>query len=283
MSTVVTKLRYPCETILSRRPCRRSYVSSSLRAGMAAVDEWPHRLLIEVLWPHKDLSMKKMFSCLMVGLALFAATTARADTRLDFGVVAPTGAGSISYSVLNGPLVASGITVDEVSGIDVPSNDLVVSAITGGILAFQTGNLTGTVGTSIWLFGGGGPITITGAIPTIPGLAASTTLLSGTVSSATVVNSDGVSKVSVVAFLNTVNASLASFYGLTGGPTAGYFGTVNLSFAASGLAPGTFTSTSIDSGDIVTRPVPEPATMAMTLTGLLFSGGYWLRRRRKGQ
>ena len=96
--------------------------------------------------------------------ALFVATLillggmgqARAGSMLDFNLdpVHPVGA-SISYAGGANPLVGSDLSVDSVFGLGTPLNDLSMLGLTGGLLNFQPGNLTGS-DPDDWFFGGGG-------------------------------------------------------------------------------------------------------------------------------
>ena len=218
--------------------------------------------------------MKRMV--LLLALAfLLVPSAALADTYLDFNISAPT-AGTISYDPLLGPLVGSGITVDSVVGVNTPVNAGVAIPLTNGVLNFQTGPLTGWIANN-WYFGGapypGSYITISDDSGTT-----GTTWMSGWFGEATVIAvGKGTYRVAVSSFSDYKAPELLNFYGLgaySGSVLAGNF---NISFAASGLPPYGFTSTTIYSGD-VTNPVPEPGTLALLGTGLLGIAGL-IRRK----
>jgi hypothetical protein len=69
-------------------------------------------------------------------------------------------------------------------------------------------------------------------------------------------------------FFTYVNPTLAAYFGESS--ASAWNGNFNISFAASGAPPSTFASTQVFSGDVVTSvPVPEPASAALLLLGLL--------------
>jgi hypothetical protein len=212
---------------------------------------------------------------LAAGLALLGGSTAWAQT-LDFTVPAVNPGASISYDGST-DLVGTGIRITDVTGESTPLNNLITQLITGGVLTFNTGKLTSfTTSPATWSFGGGGAnsILITGGMstPSIPG---GTTLLSGTVESATVTEGGGNFKVAVAAFFNTINSTLAGYYGV---PTTGWSGNFNIGFNAAGTPPGAFSSTNVSSGDVITS-VPEPSSLAIAGLGALGMIGVGLRRR----
>jgi hypothetical protein len=222
---------------------------------------------------------------LAAALALLGSTSLRAaGPDLDFTVPSSNPGAAISYAGGANPLVGTGITITQVEGDSTPANNLVVQAITGGLLNFTTGNLTGSTATS-WSFGAGpaGALTITGGIAGL-GIAAGSTLLSGTIQSATVTSGGGNNfEVAISLFSNTVNSTLAAFYGLQGGsfPWSGNF---NIGFQTSSAAtpPGAFSTSpsgAVKSGDVITTPVPEPSTMAIAGLGAIGFIGFGLRRR----
>jgi hypothetical protein len=202
---------------------------------------------------------------------LTVSSAAAVTTDLDF-VISPNhpAAASISYAGGVGALTGSGINIGSIVGIGGPT-----IACTGCALSFSTG--AGVPG--VWAWSGGGPIVITGTTD-----AASGVLLSGTIGSA-IVSSLGPFKVELSAYVNTVNADLAAFFGLVGGPTEQWAGYLNLSF----MTPATFGNafvvggSSILSGDAVTYPtaVPEPASLLLVGTGVIGLIGSRLVSRRR--
>lgn len=201
---------------------------------------------------------------------------ARALSILDFDMAAPT-AGSISYAGGATPLKGVNIQVDTVAGIGTPLNNMVLLPITGGLLNFTTGNLTG-FDQYHWNFGGGGPasIVLTGGITTL-GIPDNSTLLTGTVMSALVTYHADNQTFSVLdeTLLDTKNDVLEKYY--YGQNYPGWLGGLNLSFIANNgnPPPNAFASDLIASGDIINnQPIPEPATMLLLGFGLIGLAGY---------
>lgn len=214
--------------------------------------------------------MKKVL-IVAVGLILalglsFTPATVKADTIIDFGIIAPTG-GSIYYSGGVTPLYGTGIDVDNVTGIGTPLNSGAPNALAlaGYFLNFNTGNLV-TTDSSHWYFGPGGSITISDGI---------TTLLTGTFTSMQVVAVGPAYKVAIPGFFDTKDPNLLAYFGL---PDMIYSGNFNISFYALGLPPDGFTSGELLSGDISNTPVPEPATMLLLGSGLIGLAQYGRKR-----
>jgi len=196
-------------------------------------------------------------------LVLGGAAVAGATPVLDFNMDAihPAGA-SISYAGGSAPLVGANISVDNVTGLSTPLNSGITLTIVGGILEFTTGNLIGSTPTS-WLFGGGGTITLVGAIPAL-GIYSPVTLLQGSWTSASVFKIGDTFRIVGGAFVDTKLKALTDYFGLPDGVTL-YLGNINLSFLATGDPPNAFSSTQVLSGDLANTPrVPEPSA------GLLF-------------
>ena len=206
--------------------------------------------------------MKRLLLSMLVALALTAVS--RADPRLDFGIVAPTLTGSISYAGGASPLVGLNIEVDNVVGLGgTPANNNVVLDCVGCVLNFTTGASNGA-----WTWGGGGGtlIEIVGSIPDLS-LGAGTILMSGIFGNAFVIDQGNNSKLSGSGFFDRKNERLATYYGL--GDVPAWSGNWNISFAATGVSPDAFKSSEIFSGDVVNTPVPEPASMLLLGSGLL--------------
>jgi len=220
--------------------------------------------------------MKKTIFALAAGLALIGGTVAQAQPELDFTVPASNPSGSISYAGGSADLVGTGISISQVEGLGTPSNNNVTEAITSGILSFTSGASTGSW---TWGTGAAGSLTITGGMstPSIPG---GTQLVTGQIESVVVTASGNNFDVAIAVILNTVNSTLASYYGLTGGSGTSYSGNFNIGFHATGSPPSSFSSYQVNSGDVITSPVPEPSTMAIAGLGALGMIGYGLRRRK---
>lgn len=222
--------------------------------------------------------MRKLCWVFALLAMLVAGSAAQAGAALDFQLSDP-GTGAIS-EVAGGPLVGAGIVVTSVKGINgTPANNNVNTPIVGGLMAFTTGAQGSSTASSV-NYGMGGTITITGtASPASLG----PTLLDGTFLSATLTNILGQTWLTVAVVLNHVDASLASFYGLPGGPTQLYAGALNFTINVSTGSPangGAFTATG-GSGDLQTSPVPAPAGLVLALAGAPVLGLGYLRRRRK--
>jgi len=229
--------------------------------------------------------MRKMIFALAAGLALFGGTSAWAQA-LDFNV--PGGTGSFSYAGGATDLVVAGVGVATITPSGTPLHDGVSLPYSGlGTLAFTSGAYT-TAGvassgyvassTTLWNFTGGGPITISGTLTTP---ADTGTQLSGSITSASVQNVGGVLDLSVALFINSIDATLASYLGV---PTNGWTGFLHIDFTPATIntnpATGTaFASTKAGSGDIVTT-IPEPSSLAIAGLGALGMIGYGLRRRK---
>lgn len=203
--------------------------------------------------------MKKIL-IIVVGLILalglsFTPAPVKAYTIIDFGVIAPT-SGSIYYTGGVTPLYGTGIDVDNVTGIGTPLNNGVTIPLTGYFLNFTTGNLVSS-NSNNWYFSPGGSITISDG---------TTTLLTGTFTNVQVVAVGSIYKVSIAEFFDTKDPNLLAYFGL---PDITYSGNFNISFYASGLPPGAFTSSIVLSGDVTNTPIPAPATMLLLGSGLL--------------
>ncbi|QEH35037.1 hypothetical protein OJF2_35820 [Aquisphaera giovannonii] len=219
--------------------------------------------------------MRKFVSCLATAILLSGACRIQAGTLLDFNMDSthPAGA-SIRYAGGAAPLVGVNLSVDSVTGLDASQNDGSMLSLAGGLLNFQTGNLISS-DASHWAFGAGGSISITTTSPILPG--ASDLLLSGTLKSVDVELGSGVFKVVIASYVNTVDSTLASYFGVA--PGSSWEGDLNLSFRAKGLPPGGFESSRILSGDVTTGAVPEPSSVLMGGIGVLGLGLLKLRRR----
>jgi hypothetical protein len=171
---------------------------------------------------------------------------------MDFELIAPS-SGTISYPVLNGPLKGVNIDVDSVVGSTTPLNNGVEVKCIGCVLTFTTGNLTSTDSSS-WNFGPGGSITLIGGVDLngnsildAGDVPAGSVLFSGPfVGSTTVQRFSGSFRLLAGAFEDRKDPTLLAFFGLS---NVLLDGGINLSFNATSIPPGTFTSTTVFSGN----------------------------------
>jgi len=225
---------------------------------------------------------------MVVVLCGLCIVSVQAASFLDFAMGPPHPSTASVYfnGGPNNPLVGTDISVFNVAGIGTPINSGVVLPITFGDVDFTTGNFSGTSGNQ-WFFGGGGSLTVKGAISTL-GLPAGTSLITGvftnvsvtqipvTYGGFTVYNFD----VAVAGFQDEKNSALLQYFGYPANASSD--GNFNLSFLTAGFVkPGdAFTSISVLSGDVVNFPVPLPPSMLLLGTGILGLVGLGWRRRK---
>jgi hypothetical protein len=218
--------------------------------------------------------MKRIVSILAILSLAVMASSVHAQPSVDFTVPASNPGASISYAGGSNPLVGTNISITEVTGLGgTPLHNGVTQAVVGGVLNFTTGNFSNSVGGD-WEFGVGSAnsLTIAGAVPGA-GIPASTTLLQGTVLSAKVDVTSG--KVALGAFINTIDPTLAAYFGLLTPGSGGF----NIRFLASAVAPNAFTSTTVSSGDVLSTAVPAPGFLVLLCSGSVASVfGYAWRR-----
>jgi hypothetical protein len=236
--------------------------------------------------------MKKIAYILAAGLILLGGSTARAQPQLDFDVPLAGNPTSSSNSISwNGNsssnLVGSSIGIDYVQGLGTPSNPAGTLNVAGGELNFSSGAFTGTNtqnGVTTYNFGAGssGSISIVGGISSL-GItnSPSNPLLTGQIEGVQVTPyAGGLYTVSIAMFIDTVNSTLAGYFGLTGG-SAPWSGNFNISFSSTTNTGFSDAGGVLWGGDVVTSPLtPEPSSLLLAGFGALGMLGFGLWRGR---
>jgi hypothetical protein len=186
---------------------------------------------------------------------------------------------SIYYNPTDGCLYGSNIAVTAITGIGTTQTNQNSLAVTGGLLNFVTGPLTGTAGNT-WNFAQGGSITVTGGIAPLSITNASTPLLSGAFNSVSVtqmpLNGQLVFAMVGGTFSAVGTQSIYNYFNMPSGSSS--TDGINLSFlATSGITNNSLNSQSIASGNIVnvplTGPLTDPPTTPIPAAAWLFGSG----------
>jgi len=224
-------------------------------------------------------------------LSLLPLAALHAGPILDFGIPALNG-GTVSFGGGASPLIGSGITIADVTGIDTPLHDNESRTCITCTLGFTTGPLV-MHSSNLWVFAAGGSLDVHGGIDLnqnhLIGSGEPTgTLLTGSFDEETiVVGSSGGFRVLAAAYQDNVIPSLLQFFGspvLPGYPDSG---ALNLQFKVTlprlVLADSTnsFVSSKVLSGDLTSlQPTPEPASLLLIGSGFVL-GVLNLRRLRR--
>lgn len=227
------------------------------------------------------MASKKMtprMAAIVVALFAGVAATPEAEAAtITFDQVVQ--GGTITYGTVGGALVGTDILFDFLTAAGTGADG--IYACSSCSLDFTSGTAFGDTDGPIYTFGGGGSFVLTGGIP-VMGIAAGSTLLSGTWSASP--TSVAVAAGSTITFsgigTDEKHADLAAFLGID--PTTWQFASSEFSLGAATVNPdGTF-SGSITQADLQNRDVPEPGALALLGLGLGLAGFISRRRQRAG-
>jgi hypothetical protein len=206
---------------------------------------------------------------------------------LDFDIPSVDSGAKISYAGGATPLVGLKLQIDAVSLLT--DSDVLISGpyrVTGagglgdGTMNFTTGKFSTSVG-NVWIFSGGGTITITGEIPGI-GITTVETLMTGTFTDAQVVGPLSMkSNTGQVDgnFQDIKYAPLLKYFGLTVPQMDSGGFSVTITVPTGTTPPSGFMTTGVFSGNVLNTVVPLPPSVLLLGSGLL--GLLALRGRRK--
>ena len=221
------------------------------------------------------------FAVLLLTLVPLRSSAAMIEFHLSAANNGP--ATVFEYLTENGPLTGTNLIIDEIIGTDTPLNPDVILPCENCALNFTTGDLISyNASTLHWTFGGGASssINITGDVPAIG--VVGETLQQATFSAPVQVFQ--VFNGYTITFANhnsTLNNSIASYYGVASTPSPNNGG-INIASAVPAVNPdGTFSTSTILSGDVTLElaAVPEPGTAL--LLGLGLAGLTHTSRRRR--
>ena len=182
--------------------------------------------------------------------------------------------GAVLYAGGATPLIGGPIDVDYIFGIDTPLNEGLANglACVDCKLTFFTGNSLQVPG--IHLFGGGGLLSVVGAIPGA-GVATPQSLLIGEITGALVLDlsPDALFLGGMLAsFRDLKDAALTDYFGLPQGQVwngifaMGLLGVDDL--ASGGFVAGVYGFQDAFAGAIISFPIPEPQTWLLFALGL---------------
>ncbi|MFP6660277.1 MAG: PEP-CTERM sorting domain-containing protein [Myxococcota bacterium] len=210
----------------------------------------------------------------MASLALCFALPSQATALsvLDFNLTVPN-TGVIDYATAGGTLKGSGIEIANVVSIQSPSHQGETLSCVNCILSFETGVLNSYIPGPVidtWIFeeGSSTHLTIEGSIPA-----------SGSISPPDLMHAVFSTQIFVVRrFVTGFTVQIGIYEGEAEDNLASYFGEseteieqggMNISFHAPSVATdGTFTSSTLYSGNLTANVVPEPGTELLLLVGL---------------
>jgi hypothetical protein len=220
------------------------------------------------------------FAVLLLTLVPLRSSAAMIEFHLSAANNGP--ATVFEYLTEDGPLTGTNLIIDEIIGTDTPLNPDVILPCENCALNFTTGDLISyNASTLHWTFGGGASssINITGDVPAIGvvGENLQQATFSAPVQVFQVLNGY------TITFANhnsTPNSSIASYYGVASTPSPNN-GNIQITSIVPTVNPdGTFSTSTILSGDVTLElaAIPEPGTAL--LLGLGLAGLTHASRRR---
>jgi len=224
------------------------------------------------------MTIKRLYCTLVACLAFISFNVSSAIISFDDDTESQDG--TISYDGAGGALVGSGIDFHSILGISTPSNPGSVNSLTcvNCTLSFTTGTNI-SEGPTLWQFGGGGSLTITGTAQTsdsTPIVIASGTLVEGSFDSATVTGNSSLLIMSGFG-VDDKNTGLIDYFGLGGYDFI--FADTNISMEGVTIDGNSGFSGTVTNADFDNTAVPVPAAVWLFGSGLL--GLVGVARRKK--